>query len=118
MARYLLSVHTVEGERRPPMSNEEMQQFMQRISTLEGEMNDALLFSGRLHDASTATVVRLADGEVITTDGPFVESREHLGGFYVIEADDLDAALDWASKTSACVLQPIEVRPLWDDSRS
>ena len=65
----------------------------------------------RLHEPDTATVVRAAGGEVVTTDGPFVESKEHLGGFYIIEADDLDAALVWASKTTASIGMPIEVRP-------
>jgi hypothetical protein len=59
----------------------------------------------------TATVVRISEGEVLTTDGPFAESKEHLGGFYIIEADDLDAALAWAAKTAAAVRKPIEVRP-------
>ena len=69
------------------------------------------MFSGRLHQPDTATVVRISGGEVVTTDGPFVEAREHLGGFYIIEAEDLDAALAWASKTTAAVRKPIEVRP-------
>jgi hypothetical protein len=120
MARYMLSVHSVEGEAREPMSKDEMQQFMQRISTLEEEMNSTgrLLFSGRLHEPSTATVVRVSNGDVFTTDGPFAESKEHLGGFYIIQADDLDQALGWASKTSSAVAHAIEVRPLWDDPRS
>jgi hypothetical protein len=58
-------------------------------------------------------VVRIADGEVLTTDGPFAESKEHLGGFYIIEAGDLDVALAWASKVSRAVDTPIEVRPLF-----
>jgi hypothetical protein len=53
----------------------------------------------------------MADGEVLTTDGPFVESKEHLGGFYVIEAEDLDAALVWASRVTDAIGVPIEVRP-------
>lgn len=67
--------------------------------------------AGALHEADTATVVRVSGGDVLTTDGPFAESKEHLGGFYVIEAPDLDAALAWASKTAAAVNHPIEVRP-------
>ena len=63
----------------------------------------AWLFGGALNDPDTATVVRVSDGEVLTTDGPFAESKEHLGGFYIIEADDLDGALVWASKTTAAV---------------
>ena len=113
MGQYLLSVHSVEGEVRDPMSEEEMRQFMERVGVLEQEMKSAgaWLFGGALHEPDTATVVRVSDGEVLTTDGPFAEAKEHLGGFYIIEADDLDAALVWASKTTAAVAKPIEVRP-------
>ena len=113
MARYLLSVHSVEGEARDPMTQEQMQQFMKQIGALEEEMKSAgaWVFSGRLHEPDTATVVRMSEGEVLTTDGPFAESKEHLGGFYIVEAEDLDAALAWASKTTAAVSKPIEVRP-------
>jgi hypothetical protein len=112
MTQYLLSVHSVEGEARDPMTEEEMRQFMERVGVLEEEMKSAgaWLFGGALHEPDTATVVRMADGEVMTTDGPFAESKEHLGGFYIIEAN-LDAALAWASKTTAAVSKPIEVRP-------
>ena len=71
----------------------------------------AWVFGGALHGPETATVVRVSDGEVLTTDGPFVESWEHLGGFYLVEAEDLDAALAWASRVTATVQKPIEVRP-------
>src|SRR5260221_3663672 len=113
MTQYLLSAHSVEGEVRDPMTVEAMQQSYKQVSTLEAEMKaaGAWVFAGRLHDPATATVVRVSDGDVLTTDGPFVESKEHLGGFYIIEADDLDAALAWASKTTAAVSKPIEVRP-------
>jgi hypothetical protein len=113
MTQYLLSVHSVEGEARDPMTEEEMRQFMERVGVLEEEMKSAgaWLFGGALHDPDTATVVRVSDDKVLTTDGPFAESKEHLGGFYIIEADDLDAALAWASKTTAAVSKPIEVRP-------
>ena len=116
MAQYLLSVYRVEGEAREPMSDEDMRQFMERVGALEEEMKSsgAWVFSGRLHEADTATVVRASDGDVLTTDGPFAESKEHLGGFYIIEAEDLDAALEWGSKTSACIGRPIEVWPFWD----
>jgi hypothetical protein len=113
MTRYMLSVHSVAGGAREPMSPEEMQRSWHQISALEKEMKSkgAWVFSGRLHDADTATVVRVSNGEILTTDGPFVEAREHLGGFYVINADDLDAALGWAAKVTQCVGHPIEVRP-------
>jgi hypothetical protein len=113
MAQYLLSVHSIEGERREPPSDEEMRDFMRRVRELEEEMNatDALLYSGRLADVDSARVVTVEGGESIVSDGPFAETKEHLGGFYIVEAKDLDDALSWASKTSACIGRPIEVRP-------
>jgi len=113
MAQYLLSVHSVEGEVSEPMTEQEMQQSWKQVSILEKEMMSAgaWVFSGRLHEPDTATVVRVANGDVLTTDGPFVESKEHLGGFYIIEARDLDAALAWASRVTAAIKVPIEVRP-------
>lgn len=115
MTRYLLSVHTAGDGARPaaPMTPERAQRMM----ALEEEMKatGAWLFSGRLTEPDVATVVRAStDGEVLTTDGPFVETKEHLAGFYIVEADDLDAALDWARRTSAIIDMPIEVRPFFD----
>ena len=116
MARYLLSVHSVQGEAREPMTDEQMQQSYQQVLLIEEEMKSAgaWVFSGRLHEPDTATVVRVSKGEVLTTDGPFAESKEHLGGFYIIEAEDLDAALAWASKVTQAIKVPIEVRPFAD----
>jgi len=116
MPRYLLSAHTVDGEAREPMTDEQMQRSWKEIQALEAEMKSAgaWVFSGRLHGADTATVVRLSGGEVVTTDGPFVEAREHLGGFYIIEAADLDEALGWASKVTRTISAPIEVWPFAD----
>jgi hypothetical protein len=113
MTRYLLSVHSVAGQAREPIPDEEMRQSHKRLGVIEQEMQEAgaWVFSGRLHEPETATVVRMAGGELLTTDGPFVEAREHLGGFYVIDADDLDAALGWAAKVTAAINTPIEVRP-------
>jgi hypothetical protein len=76
----------------------------------------AWVFAGGLHPANTATVVREQDGEVITTDGPFAESKEQLGGFWVIKAADLDAALEWAKKATVACRGPVEVRPFQDDA--
>jgi hypothetical protein len=99
------------------MTDEEIQQSYKEVRALEEEMKsaDAWLFGGRLHEPGTATVVRMSGGEVLITDGPFAEAREHLGGFYIIEAEDLDAALAWASKVSGLVNTPIEVRPFWGE---
>ena len=116
MAQYMLSVHSVAGAPRESMTEQEMRHSYEEVGILEQEMKSAgaWVFSARLHEPDTATVVRVSKGEVLTTDGPFVESKEHLGGFYIIEAKDLDAALDWATKVTRCILAPIEVRPLVD----
>jgi hypothetical protein len=113
VSRYLLSAHSVEGEARPSMSPHEVARITAQVEALEAEMKSAgvWLFGGRLHAPDTATVVRFVDGEVLTTDGPFAESKEHLGGFYIIEAADLDAALAWAGRVTSLVGAPIEVRP-------
>jgi hypothetical protein len=116
MTRYMLSVHSVASDMREPMPAEEMQHSWQEIQKIEAEMKSsgAWVFSGRLHDPDTATVVRVANGETLTTDGPFVEAKEHLGGFYIINAKDLDAALALASKVTRVIGSPIEVRPFAD----
>ena len=113
MPHYMLSVHNREGETRPSMAAEEMGASWQRIGRLERELKTAgaWVFSARLHDPDTATVVRISNGQVLMTDGPFAESKDHLGGFYVIEAADLDGALAWAAKVSEAVGHPIEVWP-------
>src|SRR5436309_781641 len=120
MAQYLLSVHTVEGGIGDPMTHEEMQESWKPIQVLEEEMKStgAWVFSGRLHEPDTASVVRMTGGEVLTTDGPFAESKEHLGGFYIIEAPDLDAALEWAGRVTKATRRPIEVRPFWSETRA
>jgi hypothetical protein len=111
MTQYLLSVHMVEGAEVP--SPEDTAQMYKDVDAVNGELQAAgvWVFAGGLHPADTATVVRVKDGEVVTTDGPFAETKEQLGGFWVIEAPDLDAALGWAAKCSAACQGPVEVRP-------
>ncbi|MDJ0767950.1 MAG: YciI family protein [Ilumatobacter sp.] len=113
MSQYLLSVHSVEGAARPDMTPEEMEASMSRVMALEAEMKEcgAFLFGGALADPGSATVVRSAGDEMVMTDGPFAEAKEHIGGFYIIDAADLDAALEWAGKVVDCIKAPIEVRP-------
>jgi hypothetical protein len=96
-----------------PATPEEMEAFMRRVAALEDEMEatGTFVFGGALHDPDTATVVRGGEGDVVMTDGPFVEAREHIAGFYIINADDLDAALAWARKVVGAIRHPIEVRP-------
>ena len=116
MPRYLLSTHTADGQDREPKTDEQIQQFWARLGPLEADMKSSgtWVFSGRLHDAGTATVVRTSGDDVFTTDGPFVEAREHIAGFYIIEAADLDEALGWASRVTRAIAAPIEVRPFAD----
>lgn len=114
MSQYLLSTYSVEdGVPGPPMTPEDMQGFMQGIVALEAEMDatDTFVFGGALHGPDAATVVRIGDGDVVMTDGPFAESKEHIGGFYIINAADLDAAIAWAGKVAEATNRPIEVRP-------
>ncbi len=114
MSQYLLSTYSVEsGDSSEMPSSEDMQQMMQRIIALEAEMDESgtFVFGGHLHGPDAATVVSNNAAEVVMTDGPFAESKEHIAGFYIINADDLDAALAWAGKVSECVNRPIEVQP-------
>jgi hypothetical protein len=114
MTQYLLSVHIVEGEEPVP---EVLEQAYKDVDALNREIKDAgaWVFAGGLHPSSTATVVREREGEVVTTDGPFAETKEQLGGFWVIEAADLDAALDWARRATVACKAPVEVRPFQDE---
>jgi len=114
MSQYLLSTYAAEREALgAPGTAEEMQAFMDRIIALEDEMeaSGTFVFGGALHDPDAATVVRSGEGDVVMTDGPFVEAKEHIAGFYIINADDLDAALAWARKVVDTIKHPIEVRP-------
>ena len=115
MTQYLLSVHMVEGEELPPP--ETIQQMYADVDAFNEEVKKAgaWVFGGGLHPSDTATVVRVKDGETLTTDGPFAETKEQLGGFWIIEAPDLDAALAWAAKGAAACQGPVEVRPFQDE---
>ncbi|MFJ6631485.1 YciI family protein [Streptomyces sp. NPDC091376] len=112
MRQYLLSIYQPDGDPPPP---EFLEPVMRNLEALNAEIREAgaWVFAGGLFPPSTATVLKLKDEEVLMTDGPFVEGKEHLGGFTIIQAPDLDAALDWGRKY-ARVLAPlsIEVRPM------
>ena len=111
MKHYLLSVYQPDG---PPPEPAVLDPIMRDIAAVEQEMKDAgvWVFSGGLHAPSTATVVQRKDDEVLTTDGPYVEGKEHLGGFTIVQAPDLDAALEWGRKLAVAIRSlPIEVRP-------
>ena len=110
MARYLLSIYQPDGD--PPP--EFLAPIMRELDTLNADLRaaGAWVFNAGLHPPATATVVHAKDGRVLTTDGPYLEGTEHVGGFWVVEAADLDAALEWGRRASAATTLPIEVRPI------
>lgn len=115
MAQYLLSVHYVEGEAIP--APEVMEKMIADVDSFNAKLKDsgAWVFAGGLSTPDVATVVRSGAGETVMTDGPFPEAKEHLGGVWVITADDLDAALDWAAQGSTACQKAVEVRPFHDE---
>jgi hypothetical protein len=115
MTQYLLSVCYDAGSVPPPP--EELAQITKAVGGVHQELQaeGVWIFGGGLHDASTATVVRARKGQVLTTDGPFVETKEQIGGFSVIDVADLDAALGWAERLSVATTCAIEVRPFIDE---
>src|SRR5262245_15225873 len=110
MKQYLLSIYQPDGPAPPP---EVLEPVMRDVDALIQDLKaaGAWVFNGGLHAPSTATVVRLQDGDVLTTDGPFTEGKEHVGGCLIIKAPDLDAALEWGCRAARAVTLPIEVRP-------
>lgn len=115
MKQYLLTVNHTEGDPQP--DTETVEAIYRDVDALNQELQRAgvEVFAGGLHEPSTATVVRVVDGEVLTTDGPFAESKEYIGGFWVITADDLDEALAWAEKATRACRLPVEVRPFQEE---
>ncbi len=116
MKQYLLSVWHTEGD--PTPSAEEMEKMFADVGAFNKEVQDAgaWVFAGGLHPANIATVVRSRGGEVTTTDGPFAETKEYLGGFWVLKAPDLDAALALSARGAEAFFQPVDVRPFQDDA--
>ncbi len=116
MPRYLLSIYQPDGDPPPP---EVLEPIMRNIAAVQDEMKaaGAWVFNGGLHLASIATVVSLRNNETVITDGPYTEGKEHIGGFIIINAPDLHAALEWARKANRALTLPIEVRPFRDDIR-
>ena len=115
MKQYLLSVYQPDG---PPPASPKLDEIARDVIALQDEMKEAgtWVFSGGLFPPPTATVVRPQGGELFTTDGPYVEGKEHLGGLTIIKAPDLDAALEWARKAARATTLPIEVRPFQGDA--
>jgi hypothetical protein len=107
---YVLTVYQPDG---PTPPADELEKIVRDLDVLNQEMKDAgaWVFAGGLHPPSAATVLRAHDGQVVMTDGPYLEGKEHVGGFTIITAPDLDAALDWGRKLATATTLPIEVRP-------
>ena len=111
MTQYLLSVH---NDGTSPYATEE---DMQQAFTDTGAFNEELrasgnwVFAGGLEFADTAKVVRRRDGALERTDGPYLETKEHIGGFWIIEAADMDEALAWAERGATACRGDVEVRP-------
>ena len=112
MTQYLMSVHTVEGQVFP--EGEELQRMYDQVDRYNKKLQaaGAWVFGGGLEDIAATTTVDATGAEPIITDGPFAESKEWIGGFWIIEAPDLDAALAWGRKVARALPLPIEVRPL------
>jgi hypothetical protein len=110
MKLYLLSLYQPGGG---PPDPEVLEPIMRDLAALNDEMRaaGAWVFAGGLHEPSTATVVRPRDDEFVVTDGPFAEGKEFLGGFTIVRAPDLDAALEWGRKLARASTLPVEVRP-------
>ena len=111
MTQYMLAVH--HSPSAPPPSPEQMQTAFKQVDAFNQELMDSgiWVFGGGLESPEIATVVDSRGSEPVYTDGPFGETKEHLGGFWIIEAPDLDAALAWAATGSAAGMGPVEVRP-------
>jgi hypothetical protein len=114
MARYLLSIIQPDGA---PPAPEVFGPIMARVAKFSDELasSGAWVFNAGLHDAGSTTVVRVKDGEMVLTDGPYVEAKEHVGGLVIVDVPDLDAALVWARKAAEATTLPIEVRPFRDE---
>lgn len=114
MKQYMLSVCYPAGGTQPPP--EALQRIMRDVHAIQKEMQTAgvWIFSGGLHPPASATVLRQQNGEVVTTDGPFIESKEQIGGITILKAPDLDAALTWGRKLALAIGTPIEVRPFME----
>jgi hypothetical protein len=113
MPRYLLAIYQPDGGVPSPDVLAEVGRGLHRLN---GEIKAAggWVFSGGLHAASSATVVRARDREMLITDGPYIEGKEHIGGFWIVNAPDLDVALGWAQQAAQVTMLPIEVRPFQD----
>jgi hypothetical protein len=124
MTQYLLNMYQPEGPIPPP---EFLAEVMRKLDAVNQKIQaaGAWVFTGGLHPPAISTVLRDQGGEVLVTDGPYTEGKEHIGGFWIVEAEDLDAAMEWGRRIVGVTGLPIEVRPFfdrdrphWEDARS
>lgn len=117
MTQYLLSVHHTPDDPMFELAPEELQPIFEAVDAFNAKLRDegAWVFAGGLHPIESATTVDNTGSEPVITDGPFAESKEWLGGFWVIEAPDLDAALALAAEGSRACHGKVEVRPFQDE---
>ena len=116
MKQYLLSVcYPAAGSQPPPAA---LNKIVSDVVALQKDRQSAgvWVFSGGLHASNSATVLRHQNGELVLTDGPFIESKEQIGGITIVRVPDLDAALSWARKLGSATTTPIEVRPFMEHS--
>ena len=114
--RYMLLIYSDENGDEQKMSEAEMGRLMAEYGRFHEDIMASGCFKGaeRLRPSPMATTVRVRSGEVITTDGPFAETKEHLGGYYEIEVKDLDEAVAWAARIPTSTYGSIEIRPIWE----
>jgi hypothetical protein len=115
MARYLLSIQQPDEAPSPEVAAR-LPAMARDLDAIMADMQEAgaWVFNGGLHPPSTATVLRLDNGEIVMTDGPYAEGKEHIGGLVIVGAPDLDVALGWARRFVEVIGLPIEVRPFAD----
>ena len=113
--QYVFLIH--EDEKSPVTRDENaMAAFLEEYGRFSEEVNQRGIMRGgaRLRHTDTATTVRVREGKSLTTDGPFAETKEQLGGFYILDCKDLDEALAYAAKIPSARHGSIEVRPIWE----
>jgi hypothetical protein len=115
MPQYLIAVYDQPDTRSRPM--EEMAPIYEAVGAVNQKMMDegVFVFAGGLHDQAATTRVDARSGTPLVSDGPYLETKEYIGGFWVIQVADLDAALDWAKQASVACQQPLEIRPFMEE---
>ena len=111
MTQYLLAVHSSPNA--PQLTADELRQTYADVDALTAKMTSAgaFVFGGGLQPITSAMVIRTSGNDILVSDGPYVEAKEHIGGFWIIEAASLDQALSWARQATVACRGPVELRP-------